>query len=321
MRVAVTGAAGCLGRPIVAALRADERVEQVIAVDARRPAGEERPGVLAVERDVRDPALARDLEGADALVHLAFRVLGRGADADSVNVDGSRNAFAAAVAGGARTIVHASSAAAYGCAPDNPVPLTEEHPLRALPPFYYPRTKVLVEGLLDDLERRHPGVRVVRMRPVGTLGPGAPALARGRAFVTLSDFDPLMQFTWVDDVVRAFTAALHAPHASGAFNVGAPGPVRASEVAGLMGVRRVRLPHRALRAAARAGSALRLPGALHPGWVDMARYPIVVDAARARHELGWQAGDCVTALQRYGATLRGSRGGRAGIAVAPRQAP
>ena len=305
MRVAVTGAGGYLGRPLVDALAADERVEEVVAIDAR-PQAASTGRVRRVRRDVRDPELARDLDGADALVHMAFRVLGRGADARSVNVGGSRNAFDCALEAGASAIVHASSAAAYGSAPDNPLPLTEEHPLRPLPAFYYPQTKVEVERMLDELEARHPSVRVVRMRPVSTLGPGAPTIAGGRAFVTLSDFDPLMQFTWIDDVVAAFCAVLHAPGARGAFNVGAPAPVLASSVARLMAVRGVRLPHRALRALSRATERLRLPGAMHPGWVDMARYPIVVSTERAERELGWRTtGDCTAALLRYGALLAG----------------
>ena len=308
MRVAVTGAAGYLGRPLVEALADDDRVEEVRAIDMRIPDSGPRPaGVHWIRRDVRDPALAGELDGSDALVHLAFRVLGRGADARSVNIDGSRNAFDAALRAGVGTIVHASSAAAYGSAPDNPVPLSEEHALRPLPPFYYPQTKVAVERMLDELEARAPELRVARMRPVSTLGPGAPAIAGGRAFVVSSDFDPLMQFTWIDDVVDAFVRVLNAPDAAGAFNIGAPGPVRASEVASLIGVRRVRLPHRVLRAISAAANRLHAPGAMHPGWADMLRYPIVVDTGRAERELGWRASvDCPAALRRYGELVRGS---------------
>ena len=305
MRVAVTGAGGYLGRPLVDALAADERVDSVVAIDLRPPP--RRDGVEPVVRDVRDAELVRDLEGADALVHLAAVVLGRGAGAWSVNVDGSRNAFDAAEQAGVGAIVHASSAAAYGSVPDHDHdgPLTEQHPLRPEPRFYYPQTKVAAEEVLDEFEARRPDVRVVRMRPVANLGPGAPVILGGRAFLTLSDFDPLIQFVWVDDTVEAFRAALHAS-VSGAFNVGAPEPVRTSEVAGLLGTRRVRVPHRVARMAARVGSALRAPGGLHPGWADMARYPLVVDTSRAQRELGWRAScDCETAVRRFGALLRG----------------
>ena len=160
----------------------------------------------------------------------------------------------------------------------------------------------------------------MRLRPVATIGPGAPLALGGRVFVTLSDFDPLIQFTWIDDVVEAFTAALHEP-VRGPFNIGAPAPVRTSEVAGLIGVRGVRIPHRVARLAARSGSALRLPGALHPGWADMGRYPIVVDTGRAERELGWRATfDCATALRRFGELLRERRGASSDIWI-PTEAP
>jgi nucleoside-diphosphate-sugar epimerase len=293
---------------MVAALARHPDIEEVLAIDIRRPEQDEQARLRWCLRDVRDPNLERDLEGIDALVHLAFRVLGRGEDAVSVNVDGSRHVFAAALGSGVRTIVHASSAAAYGSAPDNPVPLTEASPLRPLPPFYYPQTKVAVETILDELERGHPDVRFVRMRPVSTLGPGAPSLLSGRALVWPADFDPLMQFTWIDDVVGAFVAALLRPGARGAFNVGAPDPVPLSAVGPLAGVRSVRIPYRTLRGLSRLTCALRVPGALHPGWVASARYPIVVDTSRAAQELGWHASDdCATAVRRYGELLRASR--------------
>ncbi|TMM07682.1 MAG: hypothetical protein E6G00_13635 [Actinobacteria bacterium] len=89
MRVAVTGAGGYLGRPIVEALAGDERVDSVVAIDLRPP--DAAPGVEPLKRDVRELQPA-DLADVDVLVHLAARVLGRGKDAWSVNVDGSRNA-------------------------------------------------------------------------------------------------------------------------------------------------------------------------------------------------------------------------------------
>lgn len=284
MRVAVTGAGGFLGRPLVAALAADPRVEEVVAIDLEPPPAND--GVRPVAGDVRDHGTARELDGVDVLVHLAAVVLGRGRGAWSVSVDGSRNLFDA-MDGGA--IVYASSAAAYGCVPDNPVPLTEDSPLRPEPAFYYPQTKVAVEQMLDEVD-----ARVVRMRPTAILGPGAPALLGGRAFVSVAGFDPLMQFMWVDDAVAAFEAAIHEP-VEGAFNIGAPDPVHATEVAGLLGARHLRLPRKVLRAGA------RLTG-MHPDWVDMTRYPIVVDTSRAERELGWRAScDTTTALRRFAA--------------------
>ena len=303
VKVAVTGAGGLIGRALVPALARDARVSEVVAIDVRpleaRPDGR----IRILRRDVSDPGLDTDLEGVDALVHLAFREL----DIHRVgnaNLGDARSTFAAAVAAGVGTIVHASSGVVYGSAAGNPVPLREDHPLRP-GTFAYPRTKVAIESLLDDLEIAHPDVRVVRLRPTTVLAPGAPLLLADRAYVSLSDFNPPTQFTWVDDVVAAFVAALHVRDARGAFNVAAPGTVRASEIARIVGVRSLRLPYRSRRAAASAMVKLRVPGALHPGFVDIHRYPIVVSSTRAQETLGWRAEhDTGATLERFRATLR-----------------
>jgi UDP-glucose 4-epimerase len=292
VRVGVTGAAGLIGWPLTLALVGDDRVAEVVAIDRARPQARLPNGVRWVERDVRDPRLATDLAGIDALVHLAFSELGAG----DANLVAARRAAEAALGAAATAIVHASSATVYGAAPDNPVPLTEDDPPRPPPEFPYPQTKIRIERMLDELGG---GTRVVHLRPTTTLGRGAHLLLAGRWYVSLSDFDPPMQFTWVEDVAAAFLAAVHAP-AGGVFNVGAPGTLAASEVAAALGVRSLRLPHRPRRRAAAALSRLRVPGALDPRFVDLARYPIVVDSARAERELGWRPRlDSVGALRQF----------------------
>ena len=300
----MTGASGRIGRAVVAALAADPEVDEVVALDLAAPNAPLPLGVRHLIRDTRDPRLVKNFDGVDALMHLAFRVLDR-REAESVNVDGSRNVFDAALKAGVGVIVHASSGAVYGGHADNPVPLKEDRPLRPAA-FAYPETKVRVERLLEGLSSRGSETRAVWLRPTTTLGPGAPLLFRRSALVRLSDFDPPMQFTWVDDVASAFVCALHARDARGAFNIGAAGTLRSSDVAAVLGVRDVALPYRPRRALASAMTLARVRGALHPGFVDMARYPIVVDAGRAHRELGWRPRlDSLAALRRFGELIGG----------------
>src|SRR6185436_4198344 len=104
-----------------------ERSREVTAIRAmgRRaldPAAEGWRKTAYLRGDVLDrTAVDALVAGADAVVHLAFAIMGAGGDeGHRVNLEGSRNVFAAAVAAGARRLVYTSSVAAYGFHPDNP---------------------------------------------------------------------------------------------------------------------------------------------------------------------------------------------------------
>src|SRR3954451_24309101 len=113
----------------MALLEHDERGARLIGV-ARRPFDPAREGCTKMDYrrgDVRDAAALGDaFAGADVVVHLAFMITGAaGRDTISaINVDGRVHAFPAAAAAGARRFVYASSVAAYGFSPDNPVGIT-----------------------------------------------------------------------------------------------------------------------------------------------------------------------------------------------------
>lgn len=67
--VAVTGAASGVGAMLTERLAASEEIKQVIAIDERRG---ECEGAQWQILDVRDPAIAEKLRGADVVVHLAL---------------------------------------------------------------------------------------------------------------------------------------------------------------------------------------------------------------------------------------------------------
>ena len=91
---------------------------------ARSPFDPSAAGLRKTEyrqADVLDAdAVAEVVAGADVVVHLAFIILGDLAETTSVNLEGSRNVFRAAIAAGAKRLVYASSVAAYGYHGDNP---------------------------------------------------------------------------------------------------------------------------------------------------------------------------------------------------------
>src|SRR6185295_9388814 len=113
--------------------------------------------------DMRDPGLERHLEGADALVHLAFIVAAQ-ASVDTmraVNVEGSRRIFEAAAQHGVGRIVYSSSVAAYGIVPELPNPITETAPRYRSKVLTYAENKYDVEAFLDEFEALHPEIAVV----------------------------------------------------------------------------------------------------------------------------------------------------------------
>ena len=164
LTVAVTGPTGTFGFGLIPLLQADDRVARIVGI-ARRPFDPAAHGWTKLEYrrgDVRDPeALREAFAGADVVVHLAFLITGT-APAEvirAVNVDGTLNAFRAAAVVGAQRFVYASSVAAYGFHPDNPVGMTEEWPVRPAARLFYAQEKAELERLLRA-EADRPGADV-----------------------------------------------------------------------------------------------------------------------------------------------------------------
>jgi nucleoside-diphosphate-sugar epimerase len=176
LTIAVTGPTGTFGFGLLPLLEDDDRVDRVVGI-ARRPFDPAEHGwtKLAYRRgDVRDPEALRDaFAGADVVVHLAFLVTGTasGETTRAINVEGTLNAFRAAAAAGARRFVYASSVAAYGFHPDNPVGMREDWPVRPAARLFYAREKAELEQALTEQARLRPDLELYLLRPPVVLGP------------------------------------------------------------------------------------------------------------------------------------------------------
>ncbi|WP_141726981.1 NAD-dependent epimerase/dehydratase family protein, partial [Streptomyces niveus] len=95
--VAVTGAASGVGDLLTRRLAASDEIKQVVAIDERRGEVSEAQWHIL---DVRDPAIAEKLRGADVVVHLALDLdLERDAAARTAyNVRGTQTVLTAAAA-------------------------------------------------------------------------------------------------------------------------------------------------------------------------------------------------------------------------------
>src|SRR5687768_9544846 len=107
MRIVVTGATGNVGTSVLRALEADPEVEAVTGLARRRPDLTLRKTRFHAADVVRDD-LVPLFRGADAVIHLAWLIQPSRdrATTRSVNVEGSRRVFDAAVAADVPALVY-----------------------------------------------------------------------------------------------------------------------------------------------------------------------------------------------------------------------
>jgi nucleoside-diphosphate-sugar epimerase len=301
MRIVVVGATGNVGTSVLEALTGDPEVDSITGIARRRP-DFDPPKVQWEQADVTSDELDPLFEGADAVIHLAWLIqpsrderVTRG-----VNVAGSERVFRAAAAAGVPRLVYASSIGAYSPGPKDRG-VDESHPTGGTPTSFYSRHKAESERILDAVEREHPELAVVRLRP-GLIfkgeaaseirryfaGPFLPNALLRRGLIPVVPAIARLRFQAVHslDVGEAFALAAKEP-VRGAFNIAAEPVLDTDRIAHLLGARQVRVPARLLRALTTATWRARLQPT-PPGWLDMALQVPIMDTSSARNELGWE---------------------------------
>jgi nucleoside-diphosphate-sugar epimerase len=330
LTVAVTGPTGEIGCAVVNALERSREVKRVLGM-ARRPFDPAKRGwkKMTYRRgDVLDrEAVEAFVKDAEVVVHLAFIIMGGPSESSAVNVDGSRNVFEATVSAGAKRLVYASSVAAYGFHPDNPLPLTEEVPAAGTASHYYSAQKARVEELLGETLADSSTVAYV-FRPCIVAGPDAPLLIDSLPFTKISERlpaavmrlldgvpilkpvlpDPGVPFQLVhhDDVASAMLAGVRGRGTPGVYNLAGPGQLTVAELASELGWYSIPIPELAVDAAAELIAHLGfLPAQAQ--WIAALREPMIMDTSKARRELRWRPKH--DALETLRETIRADRWG------------
>jgi nucleoside-diphosphate-sugar epimerase len=260
--VLITGGNGFVGRHLISALLDRGRMVRVLVLPNEDTRWLRDHGIAVYEGDVRHPGtLTVPMRGADAVIHLAammdvWRPIG---DYRAVNVTGTENVCRAALAAGARRLVHMSSSSVYGMGLGRPA--DESFPLAPFPDPY-PITKaagdVAVQRMIagDNLP-------AVIIRPDQIFGPGdhlhfgrmADRLRAGKGII-VGPGGNAMPFVYVTDVVQGLLLALEHPNAVGqAFNITNDSPLTQQQL--LVAIARetggspprIHVPYRALYAA------------------------------------------------------------------------
>src|SRR5947209_16882222 len=164
--------------------------------------GSETPLGRAVAQRLQDSGarLTSLAEGPDTVVQL---------ETDGV-VDVDRTRALLRSASGARRLVYTSSAMVYGAWPNNPVPLTEDAPMRPNPGFGYATAKAESERLALEWREANADARLAVLRPVTVLGADDDRVTRLLRDVLpsgVADPIPPVQYVHADDLADAVVLA------------------------------------------------------------------------------------------------------------------
>ncbi|MYC37883.1 MAG: NAD-dependent epimerase/dehydratase family protein [Chloroflexi bacterium] len=310
-RILVTGSSGFIGRHVVK--RALGRGHEVVAFvrdgrafRARVPVSEAGvgaetgtgtgDGVCVVEGDVRDrEAVERAVQGCHAVIHLAALYSFDSSQAGrmrEINVAGTENVLRAAVAAGVERIVYTGTVGGTAFSRER---LATEADLAGAEMMKgpYKRSKFEAEGVVRRLAME--GAPVVTVCPTAPIGPGdakpTPTGGIVRDFLRRrmpAYVDTGLNFVHVGDVAEGHLLALERGDIGKRYLLGnidgnltlAQALEILSELTGTPAPR-LRLPHGAVLAAARAseaaGRALRRPAAISVEAAQMASTRMWVD--------------------------------------------
>jgi UDP-glucose 4-epimerase len=198
-----------------------------------------------VEERLQDTALAKLLQGADHVYHLAAQAGVRASWGREFthytehNVLATQRLLEAALEAGRPRIVYASSSSVYGDAVE--LPLREDGPCRPVSP--YGVTKLAAEHLAQLYHRNH-GLETVSLRFFTVYGPRQrpdmafhrflKAARDGRPITVYGDGSQTRDFTYVDDIVSAVRAAALSGRPGCVYNVGGGERVALNDVLGLI---------------------------------------------------------------------------------------
>lgn len=244
----MTGATGGIGKGLVDRLAKYGATVVASGRDVQTGSTLERPGVRFVAADLVADDLRPIVQHADVVVHLAARSSPWGdvADFERDNVHATARLLDAAVAGGARRFVHASTPAIFA-ERNHRLNLHANSRVAPRPINAYAATKLKAEKLVRA-ERR---LETLILRPSAVIGPDdraiLPRLMRviARGFLPLGNGGcALFHPTDARDAADAFAGAAFGA-ATGVANIAGAAPVGVADMARALAERlgiRIRLP-------------------------------------------------------------------------------
>jgi nucleoside-diphosphate-sugar epimerase len=318
MRYAITGATGFVGGVLARQLRDAGHEVRALVRDPARATGLADQGVELVPGDL-DAAAALDrlCDGVDGLFHVAgWYKLGQRDPSvgDRVNVEGTRNALAAAQRAGVAKVVHTSTVAVNGDTHGRVYDETFRHTGEHL--SHYDRTKAEAHAVAERFAAD--GLPVVIVQPGLVYGPGDTAQTGVLIAQVVAGKRPQVPsgggvcWAHVEDVAAGHVLAMEQGVPGESYLLAGPRATLAeglTKVAAIAGTKPpMVLPTGLVRAVAAVAGAL---GRVVPLPADFAAETMRASlatyygsSAKAERDLGWHARDLDTGLRETVAALR-----------------
>jgi NAD dependent epimerase/dehydratase len=252
--VFVSGADGFIGSHLTEALvRKGYKVRALVQYNSFNSWGwlddcpaDIKSQIEVVNGDIRDPyAMNLALKGCHTVFHLAALIAipfsYQSPDLYlETNVKGTLNLLQAARHHGVSRFIHTSTSEVYGTA--RFVPITELHPLHAQSP--YAASKIGADQLVQSFFNSY-DLPTITIRPFNTYGPRQSAraviptvitqIANQSKRIVLGSISPTRDFSFVDDTVSGFIAALESHDGVGeVFNLGTNFEISIKDTVGLI---------------------------------------------------------------------------------------
>lgn len=290
-KVLITGITGSLAQ--LAALELMRRGDEVIGVDYRaKPI--DLPRGIAFHRASYNKSGILDLfrrNGPDKVLHLGrvgnLRV--RPNQRFDLNVVGSAKIQELSLEYGVKQLVVLSTYHIYGAHPYNHTPILEDEPIRALQTVPELADATQLDGQAVTFSYRHPGLSTIVLRPSNVIGPHinntTSRYLRARTVPYVSGFNPMWQFLYETDMLRALLAALDSG-TSGVYNVAGRGSIPIVEALKLTGGTLLPVPPPLIWPLRRLADSVR--STVPPYLVDFLKYPVIVSDDRFRAAFDWE---------------------------------
>ncbi|MCB9727367.1 MAG: NAD-dependent epimerase/dehydratase family protein [Deltaproteobacteria bacterium] len=290
-KVLITGIAGSLAQ--LAALELMRRGDSVIGVDYRSKPVDLPRGIVFSRASYNKSGIV-DLyrrHRPDLVLHLGrvgnLRV--RPNQRFDLNVVGSAKIQELSLEYGVKQLVVLSTYHIYGAHPYNHSPILEDEPVRALQTVPELADATQLDGQAVTFAYRHPQLSTIVLRPTNVIGPHINNTTcrylRARTIPYVSGFNPMWQFLYETDMLRALLAALDSG-TSGVFNLTGRGSLPIVEALKLTGGSLLPVPSPLIWPLRRLADGVR--SAVPPYLVDFLKYPVIVSDERFRGAFAWE---------------------------------